>query len=328
MLLRTYKWAALAAPLALSCTMLPAQVSGSLQGTVHDVSGAVIRHARIHVTERNTGVVRDTLSDDAGVFAVSALPPGSYSVTVSYPGFAELRREGVAVTVNRDVPLDLELATAGASQTVTVNAEPVSALETTTPTQSQTLGQREVQDIPLNGRHFIDLFPLIAGSVTPPQSGSLSAPTRGTGASGFNSAGNREDTTNLTINGISQVDLQQNQIAFQPTINIVSEMRVSNSTPSAEFGRSSGTVVSVATRRGTNRFHGEAYDYVRNSAVDARNFFNPRSVAQTPFKRNQFGGDFGGPLLRDRSRLWRCALFSPAIYLAGRNTRLQRQRGE
>lgn len=287
--------------LLLCSVTVSAQSTGSLQGSVRDTSGAAIAGVKLRIASATTGLVREVVTDVSGVYAISSLPPGTYSLLLSSPGFAEQRRDAVLVTVNRDLQFNFELAAAAAQQTVEVQAEQPLALETATPTQSQTLGQREVQDIPLNGRHFIDLFPLIAGSVTPPQSGSLSAPTRGTGASGFNSAGNREDTTNLTVNGISHTDLQQNQIAFQPTINTVSEMRVSNSTPSAEFGRSSGTIVNVATRTGTNSFHGEAYDYLRNSAGDARNFFNPKGVAQTPFKRNQFGGDFGGPLWRNHT---------------------------
>ena len=278
-----------------------AQSNGSLQGVIRDNSDAAITSATLQLTSPGTGLVRTSSSDRSGVYAISALPPGTYILNVSAPGFAAQKLQGVQITVNRDLQLNVTLAAASVKQAVEVNAMGAVALETSTPTQSQTLGQHEVQDIPLNGRHFIDLFPLIAGSVTPPQSGSLSAPTRGTGASGFNSAGNREDTINLSINGITHTDLQQNQIAFQPTINTVSEMRVSNSTPSAEYGRSSGVIVNVATRSGTNSFHGEAYDYVRNNDMDARNFFNPKGVPQTPFKRNQFGGDFGGPLWRDHT---------------------------
>jgi hypothetical protein len=284
----------------LSISVL-AQSTGSLQGIVRDSSGAAISGANVHISSDATGLRRASITDGSGTYAASSLPPGTFEIIVSAPGFSEQRRAAIPVSVNRDVQINFQLATAGTNEHVEVNADTALAIESSTPTQSQTLNQRAVQDIPLNGRHFIDLFPLIAGSVTPPQSGSLSAPTRGTGASGFNSAGNREDTTNLTINGISHVDLQQNQIAFQPTVNVVNEMRVSNSTPSAEFGRSSGVMVSVATRDGGNAFHGEVYDYLRNSAMDARNFFNPRGVAQTPFKRNQFGGDFGGPLWRDHT---------------------------
>jgi hypothetical protein len=278
-----------------------AQSTGSIQGLVRDVSGAVVPHARVQVNKIETGLVRESETDGAGVYVVPSLPPGRYVVTVSATGMAQVREENVDVTVGRNFPLNFDLKVSSAQQTVNVNAALQVALETTSQTQSQTLDQRTVQDLPLNGRHFIDLFPTVAGSPTPPQNGSLTAPTRGTGASGFNSAGYREDMSNLMINGITHTDLQQNQIAFQPTINIVSEMQVMNSTPSAEFGRSSGTIVNVATRAGTNAFHGEAYEFVRNTVFDARNFFNPVSVAASPFKRNQFGGDFGGPIWRNHT---------------------------
>lgn len=273
-----------------------AQSTGSIQGAVRDVSGAVVPHAQVHIKNVETGLLRQSETDGVGVYAVSSLPPGLYTVTISATGMADVREDNVEVTVGRDVALNVDMKIGTQEQTVDVNADQQASLDTASQTQSQTLNQRAVQEIPLNGRHFIDLFPLVAGGVTPPQNGSLSAPTRGTGASGFNSAGYREDMTNLMINGITHTDLQQNQIAFQPTINIVSEMKVMNSTPSAEFGRSAGTVVNVATRAGTNAFHGELYEYIRNNYLDARNFFNPVRVAASPFKRNQFGGDLGGPI--------------------------------
>ena len=278
-----------------------AQSTGSIQGLVRDVSGAVVPHAKVQIRNMETGVVRESQTDGAGIYVVPSLPPGRYVVMVNSPGMAAVREENVDVTVGSDVALNFELKVGSATETVNVNATSQVVLETTSQTQSQTLDQKTVQEIPLNGRHFIDLFPTVAGSVTPPQNGSLSAPTRGTGASGFNSAGYREDMTNLMINGITHVDLQQNQIAFQPTINVVSEMKVMNSTPSAEFGRSSGTLVNVSTRTGTNGFHGEVYEFVRNTVFDARNFFNPVSVAASPFKRNQFGGDIGGPIWRNHT---------------------------
>jgi hypothetical protein len=278
-----------------------AQSTGTIQGTARDTTGAVIPHATVQIRNVDTGLARTSETDGTGFYAVPSLPPGRYTVTVSAPGMNAARQDNVQVTVGGNVALNFEMKIGVAAQTVDVNAALQPALDTTSPTQSQTLDQQTVQDIPLNGRHFIDLFPTIAGTVTPPASGSLSAPTRGTGASGFNSAGYREDMTNLMINGISHTDLQQNQIAFQPTINVVSEFKVMNSTPSAEFGRSAGTIVNVSTRAGTNAFHGEAYEYVRNNVFDARNFFNPVFVAASPFKRNQFGGDIGGPIWKDHT---------------------------
>jgi hypothetical protein len=153
-----------------------------------------------------------------------------------------------------------------------------------------------VQEIPLNGRHFVDLGLLIPGSVTPPQNGFLTAPLRGQGSFAFNTAGNREDTVNFQINGVNLNDMVQNQITFQPSINTVQEFKVDNSTFSAEYGRNSGAVVNIATRSGSNEFHGELFEFIRNDALDARNFFNFASPKPPPFKRNQFGGNIGGPL--------------------------------
>src|SRR5437879_7083788 len=157
----------------------------------------------------------------------------------------------------------------------------------TTTTVGQAIDQHTVQKIPLNGRHFVDLGLLIPGSVAPQQNGFLTAPLRGQGSFAFNTAGNREDTVNFMINGVNLNDQVQNQITFQPSINTVAEFKVDNSTYSAEYGRNSGAIVNIATRSGTNEFHGEFFDFLRNSAMDARNFFNPTSVTQAPFKRDR-----------------------------------------
>ena len=158
-----------------------------------------------------------------------------------------------------------------------------------------------MQEIPLNGRHFVDLGPLIPGSVTPPQNGFLTAPLRGQGSFAFNTAGNREDTVNFMINGINLNDMVQNQITFQPSINTVSEFKVDNSTFSAEYGRNSGAIVNIATRSGTNELHGEAFEFFRNDALDSRNYFNTPPAQKSPFNRNQFGVNLGGPILRNRT---------------------------
>src|SRR5205085_4653701 len=174
-------------------------------------------------------------------------------------------------------------------------------IETTTMTVGQSIDQRTVQEIPLNGRHFVDLGLLIPGSVTPPQNGFLTAPLRGQGSFAINTAGNREDTVNFMVNGINLNDMVQNQITFQPSINTVSEFKVDNSTYSAEYGRNSGAIVNIATRSGSNAYHGELFEFLRNNAYDARNFFNTKAAIQSPFKRNQFGANFGGPIIKDKT---------------------------
>ena len=180
------------------------------------------------------------------------------------------------------------------SEQVLVSSD-VPVIETATTSVGTVINQRTVQEIPLNGRHFVDLGLLIPGSVTPPQNGFLTAPLRGQGSFAINTAGNREDTVNFMINGINLNDMVQNQITFQPSINTVQEFKADNSTFSAEYGRNSGAIVNIATRSGSNDYHGELFEFLRNDVFDARNFFE-RTPQPAPFKRNQFGFNIGGPL--------------------------------
>jgi hypothetical protein len=160
---------------------------------------------------------------------------------------------------------------------------------------------RTVQEIPLNGRYFLDLALLAPGSVTPNQSGFSVAPSRGLGALAINTAGNREEAVNYMINGITLNDQLFSSILFQPSISTLSEFKIDNSTLSAEYGHSSGAIVNMATRSGTSEFHGELFEFLRNDALDARNFFTLNSTEPSPFRRNQFGGTLGGPLVRGKA---------------------------
>ena len=148
---------------------------------------------------------------------------------------------------------------------------------------------------PLNGRYFLDLAFWLPGRLRRSQSGFSTTPSRGLGALAINTAGNREETVNYMVNGITLNDLVFSSIVFQPSISTVQEFKIDNSTFSAEYGQSSGAVVNVATRSGTSQFHGELFEFLRNDALDARNFFNFTSSEPPPFKRNQFGGNLGGP---------------------------------
>jgi hypothetical protein len=274
-----------------------AQTTASIQGTVTDQSGAAVVGAK--VTVKNTaGIERTAQTNSTGSYEIPALPPGVYSVQVQQSGFETQLAKDLVLEVSKNSVQNFGLKVASTSEVVTVEAT-APVVEATTMTMGQTINQRTVQDIPLNGRHFVDLALLIPGTVTPPQNGFLTAPLRGQGSFAFNTAGNREDAVNFMINGINLNDMVQNQVTFQPTINTVSEFKVDNSTYSAEYGRNSGAIVNIATRSGTDAFHGEAYDYLRNNWFDARNAFTRRGVSPIdPFKRNQFGGDFGGPIHR------------------------------
>src|SRR4051795_1388464 len=305
-------------PLMLSLLLLMFAVSAFSQnaakivGTVSDQSGAAVVGATVTVKNTGLGVERTTQTNSTGSYEVPALPPGTYSVQVQMTGFETQVAKNLVLQVSQNSVQNFGLKVATTSEVVTVEAT-APLIESTTITVGQTINQRTVQEIPLNGRHFVDLALLIPGTVTPPQNGFLTAPLRGQGSFAINTAGNREDTVNFQINGVNLNDMVQNQITFQPSINTVQEFKADNSTFSAEYGRNSGAIVNIATRSGTNQFHGEVFEYLRNDALDARNFFNFTSHKPPPFKRNQFGFNIGGPL-----HLPRFGEGSPSIY-SGKN---------
>jgi len=283
-----------------------AQSTTAIRGTVLDAQGATVSGARVTVKNLGTNLEQSAETDGTGNFLISALPIGNYRIEIRKDGFRALVINSYTLEVSTTASQNFTLNVGNISETMEViSAAPV--IETSTMTVGQVIDQRTVQEIPLNGRHFVDLGLLIPGSVTPPQNGFLTAPLRGQGSFAFNTAGNREDTVNFMVNGINLNDMVQNQITFQPSINTVSEFRVDNSTYSAQYGRNSGAIVNIATRSGINSYHGELFEFVRNHDLDARNFFNTRLTAagapnpQATFKRNQFGGNFGGAIVKNRT---------------------------
>ncbi|HXG91920.1 MAG TPA: carboxypeptidase regulatory-like domain-containing protein [Blastocatellia bacterium] len=276
-----------------------AQSTATIQGTVTDESGGVLANAKITARNQATGLERTTETDSSGNYQIAALPVGVYRIEVQAQGFQTAVLNDLTLEVSQTVVRNFQLKVGGATETVTISGADAPVIEQATVTVGQVINQKAVQEIPLNGRHFVDLGLLIPGSVTPPQNGFLTAPLRGQGSFAFNTAGQREDTVNFMINGINLNDMVQNQITFQPSINTVQEFKVDNSTFSAEFGRNSGAIVNIATRSGSNQFHGELFEFLRNDALDARNFFD--GLEPPPFKRNQFGGAIGGPIRKDKT---------------------------
>ena len=208
--------------------------------------------------------------------------------------------ESLIIEVGRSVVQDFQLRVGDISQEMIVTPTG-NLIDRATVSVGHVIDRRMVQEIPLNGRYFLDLGLLVPGSVTPPQSGFSTAPMRGLGSLAINTAGNREETVNYMINGITLNNLAFSSIIFQPSISTVQEFKIDNSTFSAEYGQSSGAIVNIATRSGANEFHGELFEFLRNDALDARNFFNFTSSEPPPFKRNQFGGNLGGPIVKNKT---------------------------
>ncbi len=281
--------------LGLFVSTVRAQSTGTIRGSVADATGAVLPNAEVTARQTGTNLERKTVTDDAGLYSFPALPAGTYRVEVKVAGFTTEVRQGITVNVSEIVALNFSLKVGEVSQTVTVEGG-APMIQTDTMTVGGVINQNTVQQIPLNGRHIEDLIQLVPGSVVPPQNGFLTAPLRGQGSFGAITAGNREDTVNFQVNGINLQDPVQNQTTFQPSINTVSEFKLLNSTFSAEYGHTSGSVMNVATRSGTNALHGEVFDFLRNDALDAKNFFTLPTQAIPPFKRNNFGVAAGGPI--------------------------------
>lgn len=282
------------------CASVCAQSTGSIEGQAVDERGAVVQGARITAISQAIGVRRVTETDAAGRYQLVGLPLGDYHLEVQANGFKSQIIEKIHIEVGRRFTQDFQLEVGDLSEQVVVNSSN-NLLEQTTISVGHSVARQMVQELPLNGRYFLDLGLLVPGSVTPPQGAFSAAPTRGTGAFAINTAGNREETVNYLVNGITLNDLTFSSLSFQPPINAIQEFKVDNSTFSAEYGQSSGAVVNLATRSGANEFHGEVFEFFRNDALDARNFFEFNTSKPAPFKRNQFGASLGGPIIKKKT---------------------------
>ena len=200
---------------------LYAQSTATLRGRVLDAEGGALPGASITLRNQDTGEERTAVADRLGDYRIPALSPGLYRLEATMNGFAPQVFKDVRLEVAQVAAIDVRLSVGGRSEEVDVVGE-APVIESSTTSVGTVIGQRTVQEIPLNGRHFVDLGLLIPGSVAPSQNGFLTAPLRGQGSFAFNTAGQREDTVNFMVNGINLNDQVQNQITFQPSINTVS----------------------------------------------------------------------------------------------------------
>ena len=285
---------------------LAAQAGGAaIQGTVTDSSGAVIPGAAITVTNNETNLQRTVTSNSAGLYSLPNLPPGRYRVQVSMAGFQTNVRENFALVVGQQLVLNTALEVGEITQQVTVTGE-APLVNTSTAQVSGLVAEREVKDLPLNGRSFDNLITLNPGAVN-------ATALKGKGANGamgagqsFAVAGRRPGENVFLWNG---VEFPGGGGADNGTpggvsgqllgIDAVREFNVMSNIDSVEYGHRAGAQISVVTASGTNSFHGSMFEFLRNSKLDARNFFDRGSIP--PFKRNQFGGSAGGPIQKDKT---------------------------
>ncbi len=269
-----------------ACAPAFAQISASLEGTIHDPSGASIAHAEVVLTETATGVRQKTLSSRTGDFRFTQLTPGAYSVDVTATGFEHLSRQGITASVGQTVSTVLVLPVGNDTQTVTINADAPLLQAGESDTETHIPGTAVVA-LPLNSRNFINLAQLAPGVSLPP----------GTVLPRIN--GGRPRTNEYLYDGISALQPEPGQVAFFPIVDGIAEFTIEADNVPAEFGRFNGGVVNVATRSGTNDFHGSLFEFFRNEDLNARNYFAPAG-RKPEYRRNLYGGTLGGPVLHDK----------------------------
>ena len=272
--------------------------TGEIAGTVHDAQGAVVPGATITITSTETGLVRTASTPDNGAFRFPALPSGIYALSAEKSGFAVAKLARIEVRVNEVSTAEVALAVAQSTQTVTVESS-----VTLTDTESAHLGgvinESQVTTLPLNGRNFAQLALLNAG-VSASGGGGGQQGGEG-GVSGYSSNGQRSTSNNFMVDGVDNNNYEAGSVAQLPSIDSIQEFQVQTNNYAAEYGRSSGSIVNLVTKSGTNQIHGSAYEFFRNNVLDARNFFADPAFSAPALRLNQFGGTLGGPIQKDKT---------------------------
>jgi len=291
------RFAVLGMAVYLLTALLPAAAqttSGSIVGVVTDPTGAAVPGASVTVTNVDTGITTKTSTDSSGNYGVTPLPVGHYSVTVEAQGFKKSVNSGITLNVQDRIGVNVALEVGQLTETIEVQGA-APTLQTDTSYLGQVVESQKIVDLPLNGRFFTRLAVLTAGTL-PTVSGARDERT-----GGFSSNGVRPYQNNYLLDGIDNNSLSEDltneaSFVYGPSPDAISEFKVQTNSMSAEFGRSGGAVMNVTLKSGTNEFHGSAFEFLRNSKLDAKNYFDPPGQPIPPFKQNQFGAAVGGPV--------------------------------
>lgn len=278
-------------------TLAQGSPTGTITGVTKDDAGASVPGSRVVATNVGTSTTFEAVSDSNGLYTIRSLPVGTYNVSVEAQGFKRTTLTDVLVRVNEEIKLDATLSVGAVTEEVTVTGE-ASLVNTTSSTLKTVIDERRINELPLNGRDPNALVQLVAG-VQPDTRTSLTSGATYPGAVSVSSNGGRGNTTNYVLDGGSNNDSYSNQSNPTPNPDALQEFSVQTNNFSAEYGRNLGAVVNAVTKSGTNNFHGSLFEFVRNEAFNATNFFAPivnGEKQRDGLKRNQFGGTIGGPL--------------------------------
>jgi Carboxypeptidase regulatory-like domain/TonB dependent receptor-like, beta-barrel len=262
--------------------------TADLTGIVSDSAGALLAAAKVTATDTETRVSTETQTGAGGVYVFTNLRPSVYEVSAEANGFQRLVRTGVTLVTGERTRVDLTLVVGSVKESVTVSGD-APLLQTESGSITQSIDNEKIVELPLNGRNFIQLATLSPGVTLPP----------GTQLPRIN--GGRPRTNEYLFDGISALQPEPGQVVFFPIIDAIQEFNVQTNAVSAEFGRFNGGVVNLATRSGSNEFHGSVYEFFRNESLNARNYFAPVGQRKPEFRRNQYGATLGGPIVKNRT---------------------------
>ncbi len=271
--------------------------SGSFTGTVTDATGAVIQGAAVTVTSVESGRIFRTQTNDAGVYNLPAVPPGTYNIVVEANGFKRLATNTITLEVNQVARLDLKLELGTVGETVEVQG--LSAVLQTESTQlGSVISGTTTVNLPLNGRNFVQLSLLAPGVVTYDFNG-FTGGSMGGGQPLVN--GNRAQANNYRLDGLDAHETEDNVIAYSPNVDAIQEFKLITTNPPAEYGNSMGGIINTTLKSGTNQYHGSLFEFLRNDKLNSNTWFgNATKLPRTHFNQNIFGGTFGGPIKRNR----------------------------
>jgi hypothetical protein len=262
--------------------------AGEITGLVKDQAGAAVPGATITVTDTRTNLQRVVVSTGDGVYTAASLAPGAYRLDVELSGFKSLRREGVHLATGEKARVDFDLVVGGIREQVTVVAD-APIVRSETGSLGTVVENQQVVQLPLNGRLFIMLAGIAPGVALPPNS---VLPRIN---------GGRPRTNEYLFDGISVLQPEPGQVAYYPVVDAIQEFKIESNSPPAEFGRFNGGVVNLTTKSGGNGYHGNVFEFFRNEHLNATNYFQTSNAVKPEYRRNQYGGMFGGPVVADRT---------------------------
>jgi hypothetical protein len=272
------------------------QITGSIRGVVSDPSGAIVQAATITAKQIETGLTRVAITDRQGEYVLVELPIGHYQLEVQAKGFQKYLQQGISLNVNQTATVGIHLKLGSETQQVEVSAD-AALVQSTVSSLGQTVMEREILDLPLDGRNFSQLG-LLQPGVVPLTPGLLEAGGPARQNQAYAVDGQRPESNNFMIDGADNVSSVDGGFVLKPPIDSIAEFKILSHNANAEFGRNTGSTTNIVTRSGSNSFHGAAWEFFRNDAMDSSDYFT-QSVQ--PLKQNQFGATFGGPVRSDKT---------------------------